>query len=250
MAKVAPKVTVETEGVVTVVSIDRFAEARNAVDPETARLLREAFLAFDKDEAQSVAILTGRDGTFCAGFDLKVAAERAGAALHDPAGEGPMGPTRMLLSKPVIAAIEGYAVAGGLELALCCDFAYASETARFALTEVTLGIMPGAGGTQNLPRAVGARRASSSAVRARAGIAYRSYTCTPVTMAMSYATPNPNTVSPSRLVTGSRPPRSPAASGKMPRRKTASPTTTNSRPPSPLRASRIGASTLPRAPRH
>ena len=78
MAKVAPKVTVETEGVVTVVSIDRFAEARNAVDPETAGLLREAFLAFDKDEAQSVAILTGRDGTFCAGFDLKVAAERAG----------------------------------------------------------------------------------------------------------------------------------------------------------------------------
>src|SRR5262249_62393177 len=72
MAKVAPKVTVEKEGTTTIVSIDRFAEARNAVDPDTARLLREAFLAFDGDDSQSVAILTGRGGTFCAGYDLKV----------------------------------------------------------------------------------------------------------------------------------------------------------------------------------
>ena len=159
MAKVAPKVTVETEGVVTVVSIDRFAEARNAVDPETARLLREAFLAFDKDEAQSVAILTGRDGTFCAGFDLKVAAQRAGAALHDPAGEGPMGPTRMLLSKPVIAAIEGYAVAGGLELALWCDLRVASESAKFGVFCRRWGVPLIDGGTVRLPRLIGHSRA-------------------------------------------------------------------------------------------
>src|SRR5205085_4825932 len=91
-AKMA-KVAVEKEGATTVVSIDRFAEARNAVDPETAILLREAFLAFDADETQAVAILTGRDGTFCAGYDLKVAASREGAGLHDPTGPGPMGPT-------------------------------------------------------------------------------------------------------------------------------------------------------------
>ena len=109
------KVAVEKEGAITVVAIDRFAEARNAVDPETAGLLRDAFLAFDADDSQSVAILTGRGGTFCAGYDLKVAAA-AGRSVPDPALQdamrpGPMGPTRHLLSKPVIAAVEGYAVA-------------------------------------------------------------------------------------------------------------------------------------------
>ena len=85
------KVAVEKEGTTTIVSIDRFAEARNAVDPETARLLREAFLAFDKDDSQAVAILTGRGGTFCAGYDLKSVAGRAGTPNFNPEAPGPMG---------------------------------------------------------------------------------------------------------------------------------------------------------------
>ena len=153
------KVTVEKEGPLTVVSIDRFAEARNAVDPETAVLLREAFLAFDADETQSVAILTGRGGTFCAGYDLKVAAARTGVASHDPDGPGPMGPTRHLLSKPVIAAVEGYAVAGGLELALWCDMRVASESARFGVFCRRWGVPLIDGGTVRLPRLIGHSRA-------------------------------------------------------------------------------------------
>jgi enoyl-CoA hydratase len=153
------KVAVEREGATTIVSIDRFAEARNAVDPETAILLREAFLAFDADEAQSVAILTGRGGTFCAGYDLKIAATREEPALHDPAGPGPMGPTRHLLSKPVIAAVEGYAVAGGLELALWCDLRVASETAKFGVFCRRWGVPLIDGGTVRLPRLIGQSRA-------------------------------------------------------------------------------------------
>ncbi len=158
------KVSVEKEGPITVVSIDRFAEARNAVDPETAILLREAFVAFDGDAAQSVAILTGRGGTFCAGYDLKVAAARAGAGLHDPplhdpVGPGPMGPTRHLLKKPVIAAVEGYAVAGGLELALWCDLRVASASARFGVFCRRWGVPLIDGGTVRLPRLIGHSRA-------------------------------------------------------------------------------------------
>lgn len=153
------KVTVETEGATTIVSIDRFAEARNAVDPETAILLREAFLAFDADDTQSVAILTGRGGSFCAGYDLKVAASREGVAQHDPAGPGPMGPTRHLLSKPVIAAVEGYAVAGGLELALWCDLRVASESAKFGVFCRRWGVPLIDGGTVRLPRLIGHSRA-------------------------------------------------------------------------------------------
>ncbi|MBX9943384.1 MAG: crotonase/enoyl-CoA hydratase family protein [Reyranella sp.] len=158
------KVAVETEGPITVVSIDRHAQARNAVDPETAVLLRQAFLAFDADDTQSVAILTGRGGTFCAGYDLKVAAGRDVPAphdppLHDPGGPGPMGPTRHLLSKPVIAAVEGYAVAGGLELALWCDLRVASETARFGVFCRRWGVPLIDGGTVRLPRLIGHSRA-------------------------------------------------------------------------------------------
>jgi enoyl-CoA hydratase len=154
-----PKVAVEREGSTTIVSIDRFAEARNAVDPETAGLLRQAFLAFDKDESQSVAILTGRDGVFCAGYDLKVAASRSVAGIHDPEGPGPMGPTRHLLTKPVIAAVEGYAVAGGLELALWCDMRVASESARFGVFCRRWGVPLIDGGTVRLPRLIGHSRA-------------------------------------------------------------------------------------------
>lgn len=155
----APKVAVEIDGAITIVSIDRFAEARNAVDPETAGLLRDAFLSFDRDETQSVAILTGRHGTFCAGFDLKVAASRAGSTIHDPEGSGPMGPTRHLLSKPVIAAVEGYAVAGGLELALWCDLRVASESAKFGVFCRRWGVPLIDGGTVRLPRLIGQSRA-------------------------------------------------------------------------------------------
>ncbi len=157
------KVAVEIEGPITIVSIDRFAEARNAVDPETAELLRAAFLAFDADVAQSVAILTGRGGTFCAGYDLKVAASRdlqaADRAVRDGTGPGPMGPTRHLLSKPVIAAVEGYAVAGGLELALWCDLRVASESAKFGVFCRRWGVPLVDGGTVRLPRLIGHSRA-------------------------------------------------------------------------------------------
>jgi enoyl-CoA hydratase len=153
------KVAVDKDGQITVVSIDRFAEARNAVDPETALQLREAFLAFDADESQAVAILTGRGGTFCAGYDLKVAAGRTTPALHNSAGPGPMGPTRHLLTKPVIAAIEGYAVAGGLELALWCDMRVASESAKFGVFCRRWGVPLIDGGTVRLPRLIGHSRA-------------------------------------------------------------------------------------------
>jgi len=157
------KVAVDKDGPITVVSIGRFAEARNAVDPETAGLLREAFLAFDADDSRSVAILTGRGGTFCAGYDLKVAATRdparAAAALNNATGPGPMGPTRHLLSKPVIAAVEGYAVAGGLELALWCDLRVASESAKFGVFCRRWGVPLIDGGTVRLPRLIGHSRA-------------------------------------------------------------------------------------------
>jgi enoyl-CoA hydratase len=153
------KVAIEKEGAVTIISIDRFDEARNAVDPETAIALREAFHVFEDDIDQAVAVLTGRGGTFCAGFDLKVADELGGGGLHDPEGPGPMGPTRHPMSKPVIAAIEGYAVAGGLELALWCDLRVASESARFGVFSRRWGVPLIDGGTVRLPRLIGQSRA-------------------------------------------------------------------------------------------
>lgn len=151
--------TVKTErrGKVFIVTIDR-PEVRNAVDSPTAAALADAFRAFDADESLFVAILTGAGGTFCAGADLKSVAE----GRHDPlseTGDGPMGPTRMLLSKPVIAAVEGHAVAGGLELALWCDLRVAADDAIFGVYCRRFGVPLVDLGTIRLPRLIGHSRA-------------------------------------------------------------------------------------------
>ena len=150
-------VRVEVDGPVSTVTIDR-PERRNAVDPPTALALREAFHAFEADASQAAAVLTGAGGAFCAGYDLKAFAAET-AHVYDPEAEGPMGPTRMLLSKPVIAAVEGPAVAGGLELALWCDVRVASETAVFGVYCRRWGVPLIDGGTVRLPRIVGQGRA-------------------------------------------------------------------------------------------
>ena len=147
---------VEKEGPVTTIVIDR-PERRNAVDPATARALRDAFDAFEADDSAQVAVLTGAGGHFCAGFDLKAFAEEG--SDYDPLGEGPMGPTRRLLSKPVLAAVEGYAVAGGMELALWCDLRIVSETATFGIFCRRWGVPLIDGGTVRLPRIIGQGRA-------------------------------------------------------------------------------------------
>ncbi len=153
----------EVEGPVVVVTIDR-PEVRNAVNAETAAALRESFARFDRDEELNVAVLTGAGGTFCAGYDLKELAHSGGRPLPDlPAqagvGHGPMGPTRMLLSKPVIAAIEGYAVAGGLELALWCDLRVAADDATLGVFNRRFGVPLIDLGTVRLPRMIGQGRA-------------------------------------------------------------------------------------------
>jgi enoyl-CoA hydratase len=151
-------VRVEKNGPVTTVVLHR-PEVRNAVDPATARLLRAAFEEFDADGSASVAVLHGDGGTFCAGFDLK--ALTAGEAPDGMAeyGPGPMGPTRLRLSKPVIASVAGFAVAGGLELALWCDLRVAEESAVFGVFCRRWGVPLVDGGTVRLPRLVGAGRA-------------------------------------------------------------------------------------------
>jgi len=143
----------ELEGPITVVTIDRPA-VRNAVDGATAAALADAFRRFDADSDQSVAILTGAGGTFCAGADLKALAAGRGNPFEAD-GDGPMGPTRMLLSKPVIAAVEGHAVAGGLELALWCDLRVAARDAVFGVYCRRWGVPLVDGGTLRLPRLVG-----------------------------------------------------------------------------------------------
>lgn len=149
------KVLIEKDGPVWTVVINR-PEARNAVDPETADALREAFDAFEADEGASAAVLTGAGGTFCAGFDLKRVAD---VGPYDPSARGPMGPSRDTLSKPVIAAVEGHAVAGGLELALWCDLRVAARDAVFGVFCRRWGVPLIDGGTVRLPRLVGQGRA-------------------------------------------------------------------------------------------
>jgi enoyl-CoA hydratase/carnithine racemase len=148
-------VRTETRDDVLVVTIDR-PEVRNAVDRPTAYALIAAFRAFDADDALKVAILTGAGGTFCAGADLRAVAEASERSSRiDIDGDGPMGPTRMLLRKPVIAAVEGHAVAGGLELALWCDLRVAAADAVFGVFCRRWGVPLIDGGTVRLPRIVG-----------------------------------------------------------------------------------------------
>ena len=160
------EVEVVTDGPVWTVTIHR-PEKRNAVDPDTALQLRAAFDAFEVDPTAAVAVLTGAGGTFCAGFDLAVAASGEGER-YDPEGEGPMGPTRRRLSKPVIAAIEGHAVAGGLELALWCDLRVAAEGAIFGVFCRRWGVPLIDGGTVRLPRIIGQGRALDMILTGRA----------------------------------------------------------------------------------
>jgi enoyl-CoA hydratase len=138
---------------VIVVIINR-PEVRNAVDGPTANELADAFRKFDGDEHLKVAVLAGAGGTFCAGADLKAIAQGRGNRMSEE-GDGPMGPTRMLLSKPVIAAVEGYAVAGGLELALWCDLRVAARDAVFGVYCRRFGVPLVDLGTIRLPRLIG-----------------------------------------------------------------------------------------------
>jgi enoyl-CoA hydratase/carnithine racemase len=144
------------DGPVTVITIDR-PEVANAIDGPTALELADAFRAFDSDASQSVAVLTGAGGTFCAGADLKAMSEPGMARVNrvEPDGDGPVGPTRMLLSKPVIAAVEGHAVAGGLELAAWCDLRVAALDAVFGVYCRRWGIPLMDGGTVRLARLLG-----------------------------------------------------------------------------------------------
>ncbi len=146
----------EVEGPVAVVTIDR-PDVRNAVDRPTAEALLDAFTRFDADDALAVAVLTGAHGVFCAGADLKAMSDpdRARVNALSPDGDGPMGPTRMQLTKPVIAAIEGHAVAGGLELALWCDLRVAADDAVFGVFCRRWGVPLVDGGTVRLPRIIG-----------------------------------------------------------------------------------------------
>ena len=159
-------VRIERSGPVTTIVLSR-PEARNAVDGPTAQELIQAFEEFDADESASVAVLWGEGGTFCSGADLKaLGTPRSNHATEH--GDGPMGPTRMRLSKPVIAAVSGYAVAGGLELALWCDLRIAEDDATFGVFCRRWGVPLLDGGTVRLPRIVGTGRAMDMILTGRA----------------------------------------------------------------------------------
>ncbi len=159
-------IRVDRAGAVLTVMIDRRA-AKNAVDRETAQLLADAFRAYDADDTARVAVLAGDHGTFCAGADLKAMAAGTPNRVA-PDGDGPMGPSRMLLAKPVIAAISGHAVAGGLELALWCDLRVADEDAVLGVFCRRFGVPLIDGGTIRLPRLIGLSRALDLILTGRA----------------------------------------------------------------------------------
>lgn len=152
-------VRVESRGSLRTIILNR-PDRRNAIDPGMARMLAEAFRAFDADDSASVAVLHGVGGHFCAGADLKAL---AAGDIHevdpDPAKDGPLGCTRLSLSKPVIASVEGYAVAGGLELACWCDLRIVGEDATLGVFCRRVGVPLVDGGTQRLPQIVGLGRA-------------------------------------------------------------------------------------------
>lgn len=164
-----PTVLFETNGSVATISLDR-PERRNAVDGPTAAMLRAAFERFESDDALKVAVLTGAGGQFCSGADLSAMADPATRNAIEPTGRapGPMGPTRMDFAKPVIAAVEGYAVAGGLELALMCDLRVAARGAVFGVFCRRFGVPLIDGGTVRLPRIVGMGRALDMILTGRA----------------------------------------------------------------------------------
>ena len=159
-------IRVEKNGAVTTLIMDR-PRARNAVDGPTALALHAAFDEFDKDDSASVAVLWGDNGTFCAGADLKAMGTADSNPVHRT-GPGPMGPTRMVLSKPVIAAISGYAVAGGLELALWCDLRIVEQDAVLGVFCRRWGVPLIDGGTVRLPRLIGHGRAMDLILTGRA----------------------------------------------------------------------------------
>ena len=157
-------VHIEPQGAVWTVVLDR-PDRRNAVDGPTARELAEAFRSFDRDESARVAVLWGAGGTFSAGADLH---QMSNALDPDPSADGPMGPSRMALSKPVVAAVSGYAVAGGLELALWCDLRVVESDAQFGVFCRRWGVPLIDGGTVRLPRIVGLGRALDLILTGRA----------------------------------------------------------------------------------
>jgi enoyl-CoA hydratase len=146
-------ISVAKDGPIAIVTLER-PKVRNCVDGPTALELADAFRSFDADDELAVAILTGSEGAFCAGADLKAVGEGRGNRVSE-AGDGPMGPTRMLLGKPVIAAVEGHAVAGGLELALWCDLRVAASDAVFGVFCRRWGVPLIDGGTIRLTRLIG-----------------------------------------------------------------------------------------------
>ena len=154
----ADSILTETKDGILIVTINR-PQARNAVNGPAAKMLYDTFKAFEADDSLSVAILTGAEGNFCAGADLKAVAIGEGNRVEADGDFGPMGPSRLELSKPVIAAVDGYAVAGGIELAAWCDLRVVSPSAKFGVFCRRFGVPLIDGGTIRLPRLIGHSRA-------------------------------------------------------------------------------------------